>query len=69
MGVTHISIYKGYASQVLAQSATPTNRENAEYLVGSTSAELGDGDWYFDTDTNSLEIYIGATWSIINFGF
>lgn len=64
MGVSHMAIFQGNAQQVLAQSATPTNREVAGYDEGNG---LEDGDWYFDTDDSLLWIRIGATWVKINF--
>lgn len=66
MGLSHISIFEGYAQQLLAQSATPTDRENAEYKFNGAGG-LDDGDWYYDTDTNTLMIYIGGRWQMLNF--
>lgn len=63
---THISIYKGQARQVPTGTSNPTTRENAEYLVG-LDVDLQDGDWYFNTTSKTLGIYIGSTWYFIGF--
>lgn len=63
---THISIYKGNAAQVEARSTAPTVRENPEYLVGS-KGNLEDGDWYYNTASNVLAVYIGSAWNFITF--
>lgn len=71
MGVTHTNIYNLQANQFLAQSATPTDRENPEYQVGSyiagTTNTLEDGDCWYDTDNNTWNIRIGATIMKIEF--
>ena len=66
MGTTHISLFKGYANQVLAQTTNPTDRELAEYEVGNTVG-LEDGDWYYNTSTNTLLIRIASSWYMIGF--
>jgi hypothetical protein len=63
---THLSIFKGYTRLVPTGTTNPTTRENAEYLVG-LDTDLQDGDWYFNTTTNQLAIYIGSTWNFISF--
>jgi len=73
MGVTHTNIYYLMANGFLAQSATPTDRENPEYETGSyingTSDTLEDGDCYYDTDNDVFKIHIGAKWMIIGFSY
>lgn len=61
---THIAIFKGKARIIPTGTSNPTTRENAEYLVGNDT-DLQDGDWYFNTSTNTLGILIGSTWEYI----
>jgi hypothetical protein len=67
VGVTHTNIYNLQANQFLAQSANPTNRENAEYLT-PTQTGLDDGDAFYDTDNDVFKIHVGAKWMLIGFG-
>jgi hypothetical protein len=64
--VTHLSIFKGMATQVEVRAAAPTDREQAEY-EGGNIAGLGDGDWYYNSATSILAIRIGGTWQYIPF--
>jgi hypothetical protein len=63
---THLSIYQGNCEQIPTGTSNPTTRELAEYLVGNDT-DLQDGDWYYNTTTNNLAIYIGSTWYFISF--